>query len=116
MAELQKTAAQAVNGVQQRNASFADVTSDMDFAGSSVEVSIDRDQAAIHGVSISPSRPRWAPLSAARRSPVIYAAGAECWVMLVLTPQYRHNIDIRRPALYFVQRGQRLVRLGRHRA
>ena len=52
MDQLQKTAAQLTTQLSHMPG-FADVTNDMDFTSPSVEVKINRDQAAIHGVSIS---------------------------------------------------------------
>src|SRR5581483_2129717 len=52
MDQLQKTAKQLTDYLQ-HVPGFADVTNDMDFTSPSVEVKINRDEAAIHGVSIS---------------------------------------------------------------
>ncbi len=72
---------------------FADVTNDMDFTSPSVEVKIDRDQAAIHGVSISSIETALGAAFGGEEVSVIYATDAEYWVMLELTPQYQHNIN-----------------------
>ncbi len=57
MDELQQNAAKLTKYLQ-GVPGLADVTNDMDFNSPSVEVKIDRDQAAIHGVSISIHRDR----------------------------------------------------------
>ena len=92
MVQLQKTATQLTNQLSHM-AGFADVTNDMDFTSPSVEVKIDRDQAAIHGVSISSIETALGAAFGGEEVSVIYATDAEYWVMLELTPQYQHNIN-----------------------
>ena len=92
MVQLQKTAAQ-LTGQLSHMPGFADVTNDMDFTSPSVEVKIDRDQAAIHGVSISSIETALGAAFGGEEVSVIYATDAEYWVMLELTPQYQHNIN-----------------------
>jgi len=92
MVQLQKTAAQLTTQLA-KMPGFADVTNDMDFTSPSVEVKIDRDQAAIHGVSISSIETALGAAFGGEEVSVIYATDAEYWVMLELTPQYQHNIN-----------------------
>ena len=66
--ELQQTATKLLNALQHAPG-FADVTTDMDFTSPSVEVEIDRDQAAAMAFRSLPSKPRWARPSAASRFP-----------------------------------------------
>jgi HAE1 family hydrophobic/amphiphilic exporter-1 len=89
---LQKTGARLTAQLS-KMPGFADVTNDMDFTSPSVEVKIDRDQAAIHGVSISSIETALGAAFGGEEVSVIYAADAEYWVMLELTPQYQHNIN-----------------------
>src|SRR6185312_16976153 len=77
----------------QRTQGLADVTNDMDFTSPSVEVKIDRDQAAIHGVSISAIETALGAAFGGEQVSVIYASDAEYWVMLELSPQYQHDIN-----------------------
>jgi len=92
MVQLQKTATQLTTELSHM-AGFADVTNDMDFTSPSVEVKIDRDQAAIHGVSISSIETALGAAFGGEQISVIYATDAEYWVMLELTPQYQHDIN-----------------------
>ena len=92
MVQLQKTAAQLTTQLS-KMPGFADVTNDMDFTSPSVEVKIDRDQAAIHGVSIQSIETALGAAFGGEEVSVIYATDAEYWVMLELTPQYQHNIN-----------------------
>ena len=92
MVQLQKTAAQLTSELS-RTTGFADVTNDMDFTSPSVEVKINRDQAAIHGVSITSIETALGAAFGGEEVSVIYATDAEYWVMLELTPQYQHNIN-----------------------
>jgi HAE1 family hydrophobic/amphiphilic exporter-1 len=92
MTVLQKTSAQLTTQLSHMPG-FADVTNDMDFTSPSVEVKIDRDQAAIHGVSISSIETALGAAFGGEEVSVIYATDAEYWVMLELTPQYQHNIN-----------------------
>jgi multidrug efflux pump subunit AcrB len=89
---LQKTGANLTAQLS-KMPGFADVTNDMDFTSPSVEVKIDRDQAAIHGVSISSIETALGAAFGGEEVSVIYATDAEYWVMLELTPQYQHNIN-----------------------
>jgi len=89
---LQSTAAKLTARLS-KMPGFADVTNDMDFTSPSVEVKIDRDQAAIHGVSISSIETALGAAFGGEEVSVIYATDAEYWVMLELTPQYQHNIN-----------------------
>ncbi len=92
MVQLQKSATQLTSYLQ-HVPGFADVTNDMDFTSPSVEVKIDRDQAAIHGVSISSIETALGAAFGGEQISVIYATDAEYWVMLELSPQYQHNIN-----------------------
>src|SRR5580698_725214 len=92
MVQLQKTAAQLTTELSHATG-FADVTNDMDFTSPSVEVKINRDQAAIHGVSIQSIETALGAAFGGEEVSVIYATDAEYWVMLELTPQYQHNIN-----------------------
>jgi len=92
MVQLQKTAAQLTTQLSHATG-FADVTNDMDFTSPSVEVKINRDQAAIHGVSIQSIETALGAAFGGEEVSVIYATDAEYWVMLELTPQYQHNIN-----------------------
>jgi HAE1 family hydrophobic/amphiphilic exporter-1 len=83
-------------GALQHVPGFADVTSDMDFASPSVNVDIDRDQAASHGVSIASIETALGASFGGQQISTIYATDAEYWVMLELLPQYQNDInDIR---------------------
>jgi HAE1 family hydrophobic/amphiphilic exporter-1 len=92
MTELQQNAAK-LTAYLQHVQGLADVTNDMDFTSPSVEVKIDRDQAAIHGVSISSIETALGAAFGGEQISVIYATDAEYWVMLELTPQYQHDIN-----------------------
>ena len=72
---------------------FADVTSDMDFNSPSVNVEVDRDQAASHGVSISSIETALGASFGGEQISTIYASDAEYWVMLELLPQYQNDIN-----------------------
>ncbi|HEY5085694.1 MAG TPA: efflux RND transporter permease subunit, partial [Rhizomicrobium sp.] len=89
---LQQNAAKLTKYLQ-RAPGLADVTNDMDFTSPSVEVKIDRDQAAIHGVSISSIETALGAAFGGEQISVIYASDAEYWVMLELSPQYQHDIN-----------------------
>ena len=71
---------------------FADVTSDMNFNSPSINVDIDRDQAASHGVSISSIESALGASFGGEQVSTIYASDAEYWVMLELLPQYQTDI------------------------
>ena len=72
---------------------FADVTSDMNFNSPSVNVGIDRDQAASRGVSISSIETALGASFGGEQVSTIYASDAEYWVMLELLPQYQTDIN-----------------------
>ena len=80
-------------GALQHVPGFADVTSDMDFASPSVNVDIDRDQAASHGVSIASIETALGASFGGQQISTIYATDAEYWVMLELLPQYQNDIN-----------------------
>ena len=65
----------------------------MDFASPSVEVTIDRDQAASHGVSISSIETALGAAFGGEQISTIYASDAEYWVMLELLPKYQNDIN-----------------------
>ncbi len=90
--ELQTNANKLLN-VLQHVPGFADVTSDMDFTSPSVEVKIDRDQAASHGVSVSSIETALGASFGGEQISTIYASDAEYWVMLELLPQYQNDIN-----------------------
>ena len=92
MDELQQNATKLTN-LLQHTTGFADVTNDMDFNSPSVEVKIDRDQAASHGVSISSIETALGASFGGEQISTIYATDAEYWVMLELLPQYQNNIN-----------------------
>ncbi|HEX4104908.1 MAG TPA: efflux RND transporter permease subunit [Rhizomicrobium sp.] len=92
MTELQQNATKLTKYLQ-NVPGLADVTNDMDFTSPSVEVKIDRDQAAIHGVSIQGIETALGAAFGGEQISVIYASDAEYWVMLELSPQYQHNIN-----------------------
>jgi HAE1 family hydrophobic/amphiphilic exporter-1 len=72
---------------------FADVTSDMDFNSPSVNIDINRDQAASHGVSVSSIETALGASFGGEQISTIYASDAEYWVMLELLPQYQNDIN-----------------------
>jgi HAE1 family hydrophobic/amphiphilic exporter-1 len=72
---------------------FADVTSDMNFNSPSVNVDVDRDQAASRGVSISSLETALGASFGGEQISTIYASDAEYWVMLELLPQYQNDIN-----------------------
>jgi len=80
-------------GALQHVPGFADVTSDMDFSSPSVNVDIDRDQAASHGVSIASIETALGASFGGQQISTIYATDAEYWVMLELLPQYQNDIN-----------------------
>ena len=92
MDELQQNAAKLTK-VLQHAPGFADVTNDMDFTSPSVEVKIDRDLAASHGVSISSIETALGAAFGGEQISTIYASDAEYWVMLELLPQYQNDIN-----------------------
>src|SRR6185312_2560564 len=92
MDELKNNATRLTKALQHKPG-FADVTNDMDFTTPSVEVKIDRDQAASHGVSISSIETALGASFGGEQISTIYATDAEYWVMLELLPQYQNNIN-----------------------
>ncbi|HWC64174.1 MAG TPA: efflux RND transporter permease subunit, partial [Rhizomicrobium sp.] len=72
---------------------FADVTNDMNFNSPSVDVTVDRDQAASHGVSIAAIETALGASFGGEQVSTIYASDAEYWVMLELLPQYQNDIN-----------------------
>ncbi|HKD46871.1 MAG TPA: efflux RND transporter permease subunit, partial [Rhizomicrobium sp.] len=92
MDELKQNATRLTDYLQ-HDPALADVTNDMDFTSPSVEVKIDRDQAAIHGVTISSIETALGAAFGGEQISTIYASDAEYWVMLELTPQYQHDIN-----------------------
>ena len=90
--ELQQNATKLLKALQ-HVPGFADVTSDMDFSSPSVDVDIDRDQAASHGVSISSIETALGASFGGQQISTIYASDAEYWVMLELLPQYQNDIN-----------------------
>jgi len=92
MDELQQNAAKLTKALQHAPG-FADVTNDMDFNSPSVEVKIDRDLAATHGVSINSIETALGASFGGEQISTIYATDAEYWVMLELLPQYQNDIN-----------------------
>ena len=90
--ELEKQATRLMDALQHAPG-FADVTSDMDFASPSVNVEIDRDQAASHGVSISSIETALGASFGGEQISTIYATDAEYWVMLELLPKYQYDLN-----------------------
>ena len=90
-AELEQSANKLL-GTLQHARGFADVTSDMDFAAPSINVAINRDQAASQGVSISSIETALGASFGGEQISTIYASDAEYWVMLELLPQYQNDI------------------------
>jgi hydrophobe/amphiphile efflux-1 (HAE1) family protein len=90
--ELQKSANQLEKALA-KVPGFADVTSDMNFASPAVNVMIDRDQAASHGVSISAIETALGASFGGEQISTIYASDAEYWVMLELLPKYQNNVN-----------------------
>jgi HAE1 family hydrophobic/amphiphilic exporter-1 len=91
-AELRQNAARLLDALSHVSG-FADVTSDMDFNSPSVNVDIDRDQAASHGVSIASIETALGASFGGEQISTIYASDAEYWVMLELLPQYQNDIN-----------------------
>ena len=71
---------------------FADVTSDMDYSSPSINIDIDRDQAASQGVSVSSIETALGAAFGGEQVSTIYASDAEYWVMLELLPQYQYDV------------------------
>ncbi|HEY4078309.1 MAG TPA: efflux RND transporter permease subunit, partial [Rhizomicrobium sp.] len=89
--ELQQNATKLLAALQHAQG-FADVTSDMDFASPAVNIDIDRDQAASHGVSIASIETALGASFGGQQISTIYASDAEYWVMLELLPKYQNDI------------------------
>jgi HAE1 family hydrophobic/amphiphilic exporter-1 len=90
--ELHQAAAKLLTALQHAPG-FADVTSDMDYASPSINVDIDRDQAASRGVSVSSIETALGAAFGGEQVSTIYASDAEYWVMLELLPQYQNDIN-----------------------
>jgi HAE1 family hydrophobic/amphiphilic exporter-1 len=89
--QLQQSATKLMNALQ-HVPGFADVTSDMDYASPSIEIDIDRDQAASQGVSVSSIETALGAAFGGEQVSTIYASDAEYWVMLELLPKYQYDI------------------------
>jgi len=89
--QLQQSATKLMNTLQHVRG-FADVTSDMDFASPSIDIDIDRDQAASQGVSVSSIETALGAAFGGEQVSTIYASDAEYWVMLELLPKYQYDI------------------------
>jgi len=70
---------------------FADVTTDMDLTSPAVNVDINRDQAASHGVSVQSIETALGASFGGQQISTLYASDAEYWVMLELEPQYQND-------------------------
>jgi len=68
---------------------FADVTTDMDLNSPTVNVDIDRDQAAARGVSVQSIETALGASFGGQQISTLYASDAEYWVMLELEPRYQ---------------------------
>ena len=68
---------------------FRDVTSDMDLASPSVNVTIDRDRAAALGVSPASIETALGAAFGGQQISTIYGASNQYWVMLELLPQFQ---------------------------
>ncbi len=90
--ELQKNSTKLLAALQHAPG-FADVTSDMDFASPAVNIEIDRDQAASHGVSIASIETALGASFGGQQISTIYASDAEYWVMLELLPKYQNDVN-----------------------
>ena len=108
---MQQNAAKLTKALQHAPG-FADVTNDMDFTSPSVEVKIDRDQAASHGVSISSIETALGASFGGEQISTIYASDAEYWVMLELAAAISERHQRPEAALYLVQHGLPARRLA----
>jgi len=72
---------------------FADVTTDLDINSPTVNVDINRDQAASQGVSVQSIETALGASFGGQQISTIYAADAEYWVMLELLPQYQNDAN-----------------------
>jgi HAE1 family hydrophobic/amphiphilic exporter-1 len=70
---------------------FADVTTDMDLTSPAVNVDINRDEAASHGVSVQSIETALGASFGGQQISTLYASDAEYWVMLELEPQYQND-------------------------
>jgi HAE1 family hydrophobic/amphiphilic exporter-1 len=70
---------------------FADVTTDMDLTSPAVNVDINRDEAASHGVSVQSIETALGASFGGEQISTLYASDAEYWVMLELEPQYQND-------------------------
>ena len=70
---------------------FADVTTDMDLNSPAVNVDINRDEAASHGVSVQSIETALGASFGGEQISTLYASDAEYWVMLELEPQYQRD-------------------------
>jgi len=76
-----------------RTAGFADVITDLDLDSPTVNVDINRDQAASQGVSVQSIETALGTSFGGQQISTIYAADAEYWVMLELLPQYQNDAN-----------------------
>jgi HAE1 family hydrophobic/amphiphilic exporter-1 len=90
--ELRKDAAKLTEAVSHMPG-FADVTNDMNFNSPSVNVEVDRDQAASRGVSVASIETALGASFGGEQISTIYASDAEYWVMLELLPQYQNDLN-----------------------
>jgi HAE1 family hydrophobic/amphiphilic exporter-1 len=72
---------------------FADVITDLDLDSPTVNVDINRDQAASQGVSVQSIETALGASFGGQQISTIYAADAEYWVMLELLPQYQRDAN-----------------------
>jgi len=72
---------------------FADVITDLDLDSPTVDVDINRDQAAAQGVSVQSIETALGASFGGQQISTIYAADAEYWVMLELLPQYQNDAN-----------------------
>ena len=88
--ELNATALKLLNLLSHARG-FADVTADMDLNSPAVNVDIDRDQAASHGVSVQSIETALGASFGGEQVSTLYASDAEYWVMLELEPRYQKD-------------------------
>jgi HAE1 family hydrophobic/amphiphilic exporter-1 len=86
--ELQATAIKLMAALSHAPG-FADVTTDMDLTAPAANVDIDRDQAAVQGVSVQSIETALGASFGGEQISTLYASDAEYWVMLELLPQYQ---------------------------
>ena len=72
---------------------FADVITDLDLDSPTVNVDINRDQAAAQGVSVQSIETALGASFGGQQISTIYASDAEYWVMLELLPQYQNDAN-----------------------